>query len=161
MVGDMVRRSKILALVAVALALAAAAYVRWAGEAAGVVLRPGDPALVAQGEAVYGKHCASCHGAKLEGEPNWRQRRPDGRLPAPPHDASGHTWHHPDGLLFDLTKFGPAVVAGDSYLSDMPGFEETLTDREILAALSFIKSTWPAEIRRRQSALSRRAAQQR
>ena len=25
-----------------------------------------DPALVAQGEQLYGEHCASCHGAELE-----------------------------------------------------------------------------------------------
>lgn len=46
---------------------------------------------IALGKTVYDASCASCHGAKLEGQPDWRNRRPDGRLPAPPHDASGHT----------------------------------------------------------------------
>lgn len=163
MVREMTRRSKSLGLIAlaVAAALAAAAYDWWSGRGTGVALDPGDPALVALGEGVYGKHCASCHGANLEGQPGWRQRKPDGRLPAPPQNASGHTWHHPDELLFDLTKFGPAAVAGGAYESDMPGFEGTLTDREIIAALSFIKSRWPDSIRRRQTEISRRAADDR
>jgi hypothetical protein len=45
-------------------------------------------------------------GANLEGQPNWKERQANGRLPAPPHDASGHTWHHPDAQLFGITKQG-------------------------------------------------------
>ena len=30
-----------------------------------------------------------------------------------PHDASGHTWHHADDLLFEIVKDGPAAVIGD------------------------------------------------
>src|SRR5436190_5085442 len=82
---------------------------------------PGEPALVARGKAVYDQHCASCHGAKLEGQANWKKRLPNGRMPAPPHDTSGHTWHHSDKQLFDMTKIGAAgLVPG--YQSDMPGF---------------------------------------
>lgn len=121
-------------------------------------LRPGDTGLVADGREIYATACASCHGANLEGQENWRQRMPDGRLPAPPHDPSGHTWHHPDGQLFALTKLGPARIVGDGYESDMPGFEGTLSDREIVAVLSFIKSTWPAEIRTRHDGINRQAA---
>src|SRR5205807_2276140 len=51
---------------------------------------PNDAALVARGKAIYAEHCAACHGANLEGQANWRSRLPNGRLPAPPHDASGH-----------------------------------------------------------------------
>lgn len=113
-------------------------------------LHPEDDVLVAQGRGLYAQHCASCHGAGLEGQPNWRQRKADGKLPAPPHDASGHTWHHPDQQLFQLTKFGPATLAGGDYSSDMPAYEQVLSDREIIAVLSYIKSTWPAEIQYRQ-----------
>jgi len=114
---------------------------------------PPDPAPVslAQGRELYAQHCASCHGANLEGQPGWRQRRPDGRLPAPPHDASGHTWHHPDAQLFLLTKRGPAALV-PGYQSDMPAFEGILDDAQIGAVLAFIKSTWPSDIRARQEA---------
>ncbi len=110
-----------------------------------------DLAAVEHGRRLYAQYCASCHGANLEGQPNWRQRRLDGRLPAPPHDATGHTWHHSDAQLFELTKRGPgAIVSG--YASDMPAFGDVLNDAEIRAVLLFIKSTWPPEIRARQSA---------
>ena len=52
---------------------------------------PTNPTLVAEGRIIYEQHCAACHGKYLEGQSNWRTRLPTGRLPAPPHDASGHT----------------------------------------------------------------------
>jgi mono/diheme cytochrome c family protein len=105
-----------------------------------------DPELVALGAVVYRQSCAACHGANLEGQPNWRTPKPDGTLPAPPHDASGHTWHHSDRLLFEMTKWGTAAVAGGNFKSAMPVFAEVLDDGDIWAALSYIKSRWPAEI---------------
>jgi mono/diheme cytochrome c family protein len=115
-----------------------------------------DAALVARGRVVYAEACASCHGAKLEGQENWRERRPDGKLPAPPHDASGHTWHHPDAMLFRLTREGlQSVLPG--YQSDMPAFAGTLPDRDILASLAYIKSAWPPGIRSHQAQISRQA----
>ena len=111
-----------------------------------------DNSLVAEGRKIYRDHCASCHGAKLEGQPDWRVRKADGKLPAPPHDETGHTWHHPDDQLFRLTKDGvkPPLVP-EGYQSDMPGFGEVLTDDQIRAALAFIKSTWSPAIRARQA----------
>lgn len=118
---------------------------------------PDDPEQVALGREIYALECASCHGANLEGQPNWRQRKPDGRLPAPPHDKTGHTWHHPDELLFALTKQGPRALARPGYESDMPAYADKLTDAEIWAVLAYIKSRWPKEIRERQEAITRRA----
>lgn len=116
-----------------------------------------DPVQVAFGDTLYAAQCASCHGANLEGQPDWRARRPDGKLPAPPHDANGHTWHHADRLLFETTKFGTAALAGMDYKTDMRGYADTLSDDEIWAILAFIKSTWPPTIQRRQDAISQRA----
>ena len=136
-----------------------AVYLFLAASSGGGGLAPDDPTVVADGQRVYAAECASCHGADLEGQPNWRERRADGRLPAPPHDATGHTWHHPDAQLIALTKYGPAAMAGGGYESDMPAYEEKLSDQEIVAVLSYIKSTWPAEIRARHDALNARAAE--
>lgn len=112
------------------------------------ILHAEDLAVVANGEKIYQAHCAACHGFQLEGQPNWRQRNAQGRLPAPPHDASGHTWHHADDLLFEITKYGPSVVIGDSdYRSDMPAYADILSDEDIVAVLSFIKNTWPVKER--------------
>ncbi|MGP1355302.1 c-type cytochrome [Roseicyclus sp.] len=118
-----------------------------AGEAApGQILRWQDAGVVALGAEVYAAHCAACHGAELEGQPDWQVALPDGRLPAPPHDESGHTWHHPDRLLIDITTRGTAAVVGGGYESDMPGFGDVLSEAEIVAVLSHIKSTWPERV---------------
>ena len=102
-----------------------------------------DAAQVALGAKVYAPHCAACHGEKLEGQPNWRSRQPNGRLPAPPHDEGGHTWHHPDRLLFAITKNGLVPpYAPKGYESDMPAFGGKLSDAEIWAVLAYIKSHW-------------------
>lgn len=108
---------------------------------------PRDEARVAAGKRVYDAQCASCHGAQLEGQANWRERVPNGRLPAPPHNAEGHTWHHPDEELFGLVKEGlePGKYAPPGYESDMPAFGGKLSDEEIRSVLAYIKSTWPQE----------------
>lgn len=101
------------------------------------------------GKELYAENCASCHGAKLEGQPNWRIRNADGTLPAPPHDVTGHTWHHDNALLFDYTKLGGARALAERGVSDfksgMPAFGESLSDEEIWNILGFIRSTWPKE----------------
>jgi len=111
------------------------------------------------GQALYLEHCASCHGVELEGQPNWRSRDPEGKLPAPPHDETGHSWHHPDPQLFAITKYGIEALV-PNYKSDMGGYEDILTDEEIWAVLGYIKSQWPEEIRERQAEITARAAQQ-
>lgn len=125
-----------LALAGIAGAAAAEGFLPWQ-----------DPAAVARGAEVYRANCASCHGAALEGQADWRSPGPDGLLPAPPHDASGHTWHHPDRLLFDITKHGTEAVVGGGYRSAMMGFGGVLSDADIVAVLAYIKSTWPPRVR--------------
>ncbi len=112
-----------------------------------VELRPSDPVYVKLGEKIYLDQCASCHGVKLEGQDGWRDKKVDGMRLAPPHDKSGHTWHHPDDLLFNLTKYGFKAMIGRDYKVSMPVYEDVLSDPEIIAALSYIKSTWPADVR--------------
>ncbi len=115
--------------------------------ATGIIrLIPDEQSAVQRGAALYQANCASCHGANLEGETNWRRPTADGRRRAPPHDETGHTWHHPDKFLFDVTKFGVPERDGEPP-SNMPAYRDQLTDTEIVAVLSFIKSTWPADLR--------------
>lgn len=120
----------------------------------------GNPEQVARGKGVYAQQCAACHGARLEGQPNWQGKLPTGRMPAPPHDASGHTWHHPDSVLFGITKYGlvPGKYAPPKYQSEMPAFDGKLKDEEIWAVLAYIKYTWPDKIRAAQAQITREAA---
>ena len=112
-----------------------------------------DKALVQLGKAVYLEHCASCHGVNLEGQPNWQIRDENDLLPAPPHDETGHTWHHPDKTLFDMVKLGPANII-EGYESTMPGYADILSDEEIRASLSYIASTWPEKVKARQKQMN-------
>ncbi len=101
---------------------------------------------LAEGKQLYQSNCASCHGSSLEGQPDWRSPGPDGVLPAPPHDETGHTWHHADSILFDYTKLGgKAALArqGVDFESGMAGFGNQLSDAQIWNILAYIKSTWP------------------
>ena len=113
--------------------------------------------LISLGKKVYDQHCAACHGAHLEGQPNWKELGPDGRLPAPPHDESGHTWHHSDQYLIHVLKEG--IVAGEDkpigYQNNMPVFGKILSDKEIVATLSYIKSTWSLDYQEWQEATNK------
>lgn len=110
------------------------------------------------GQQVYQTSCAACHGANLEGQPNWQSPGLDGLMPAPPHDETGHTWHHPDALLLDIVKYGVAAASNlENYQSAMPAYEGVLSDEEIIAVLAFIKSQWPDELQDSHDQLNERA----
>ena len=146
--------STVVVLVAVVLAVAAALFFMRDGDSP--LTHSGradasDPDLVARGAIVYEQSCASCHGANLEGQPDWRVRKADGTLPAPPHDETGHTWHHDDNQLFQITKWGTAAAVGGDYETEMRGFGDELDDAEIWAVLAYIKSRWPDDIQAAQA----------
>ncbi|MGQ0749141.1 MAG: c-type cytochrome [Betaproteobacteria bacterium] len=149
-----------LALLATAVAFLAGSIVLALLSEGSAQADPDNPQQVAQGRKVYASYCAACHGTNLEGQPDWQTRLPSGRMPAPPHDASGHTWHHPDSILFGITKHGlvPGKYAPPKYESDMPAFGKQLSDEENWAVLAYIKSRWPEEIRAAQAETTRNAA---
>ncbi len=107
-------------------------------------LQQETPQRISDGRGIYLLHCATCHGTELQGQTNWEL--PDattGMMPAPPHDDSGHTWHHADDQLFETVKYGAATAMGDpEYRSMMPAFKDALSDKEINSVLVFIRSTW-------------------
>lgn len=150
-------RRSVVAVAAAAIVSVALVAFWWTGrgsesEAALVIPEGLD---LARGEVLYGKYCASCHGANLEGQPDWQSPGPDGRLPAPPHDETGHTWHHPDSVLFQYTKLGgreTLAMQGIEFDSGMPGFSGQLSDQEIWTILAYIRSTWPERARAAQAA---------
>jgi S-disulfanyl-L-cysteine oxidoreductase SoxD len=106
------------------------------------VVLPPLPSLsdssVARGKELYAQQCAVCHGVNLEGTANWKDRLADGSLPPPPHDNTGHTWHHPDAVLLEIIREG----GNPDFNSKMPAFGERLTDEEMMNILDYFKSTW-------------------
>ncbi|MBM3946073.1 MAG: cytochrome c [SAR202 cluster bacterium] len=106
----------------------------------------GVPQTIARGGAVYQANCAACHGTNGQGQPGWRRQNSDGTYPAPPHDASGHTWHHGDGLLFRIVKEGGKVYETPGFKSSMPPFGDRLSDEEIRAVIAYIKTLWPPKL---------------
>lgn len=107
-----------------------------------------------EGAALYAENCAACHGAALEGQPDWRTPGSDGVLPAPPHDETGHTWHHPDRVLLEYTLLGgKALMAqqGMEFNSGMPGFKDHLTEQQIRNVLGYIRDSWPDHIQKAQA----------
>ena len=111
-----------------------------------------EPATLELGKQVYADNCAACHGVNLEGQSEWQRPNPDGTWRGPPHDESGHTWHHDDAYLLDRIRTGPASLPADMQDdSPMPAYETILSEEEIQAVLLFIKSQWPADIQAAQA----------
>ena len=145
---------KIAIAVAITTGLGLAGFSWW--RVKGSRIDPRDSAQVEEGRELYARHCAKCHGIDLGGEPNWQTRKPNGELPAPPHDSSGHTWHHSDEQLFALVKHGMARFAPPGYKTAMPSYVGILSDAEIRAVLAYIQSNWPPEIMERRAIMEAR-----
>lgn len=91
-----------------------------------------------QAQSLYNQHCAACHGRQGQGQ------MPDPFAPgmAPPHDDTGHTWHHPDQANFATTWNGTLHLGGG-----MPAFHNRMTPDEILLVLGYIKQWWGEDYR--------------
>ena len=108
---------------------------------------------VALGRQVYVANCAACHGPNGEGEdPNATAPNAQGFYPAPPHDDTGHTWHHPDSQLRHIVREGMPEVPG--FFAAMPAFGDRLSDEDIEAVLAYIKTLWSEEHRQLQAEVS-------
>ena len=110
-----------------------------------------DEETLALGEQVYRTSCASCHGLNGEGQFPDAPMQPDitGRIGAPPHDDTGHTWHHPDDLLYEIIRDGG--MGDPDMFYTMPAMGELLTDEEVIAVVEYIRTMWTEEQRRIQA----------
>lgn len=133
-----------------------AAFVIWVLAGSPVPWTREVPLTAAQmdGRGIYAANCARCHGENGEGQPEWKSQRTDGTYPAPPHDETGHTWHHADGLLFNIVKRGGGYAAPVGYKSTMPAWEGALTDAQIVAVLEYIKTLWEPWEQKQQATVS-------
>lgn len=118
-------------------------------------LPPLDPGLVKQGQALYQQYCASCHGANAEGAPKWQERDEHGELPAPPHNAEGHTWRHSDAELYEMVSKGWRDPFNKTKRLTMPAFGDALTPEQIRAVITYLETLWTPEQREFQAEESR------
>ncbi len=128
-----------------------------AGEASGEAAPTLNPQQVVRGEQLYQINCAQCHGFRGEGNPNWRERNPDGTYLPPPHDSTGHTWHHADTLLYQIIRDGGAIYETPGFKSLMPAFGDQLTSEETGDVITYLKSLWAPDQRASQTKVSRQA----
>lgn len=94
-------------------------------------------ASVAAGRAVYGQHCAACHGSR-----GWGDGPLAASLPARPRPLTGfHLLERPDGEMFWLVShgMGPGGVAAPDG-TRMPGFENTLSSQDIWNVIDAVRA---------------------
>jgi mono/diheme cytochrome c family protein len=114
-----------------------------------------NPDQLKSGRAVYDQYCASCHGADAQGAPNWQEPDEHGELPAPPHDAEGHTWRHSDAELYSMVSKGLRDPFNKTKRLTMPAFGDALSPQQIRAVIAYLKTLWTPEQRSFQSEESR------
>lgn len=109
--------------------------------ASGVMASGNLENVLSRGAELYVANCQICHG----------DRQGNGvTLGAAPHNESGHTWHHPDAQLKET------IFNGKMGLGLMPPFKDKLTEGEVDAILSYIKTWWEEWQREGQADISQR-----
>jgi mono/diheme cytochrome c family protein len=113
---------------------------------------PSDSRL-AEAQRIYNMNCAHCHGYGGEGQPVETARRTEslGYHTVPLHNAAGHSWQHPDQVLFETIRYGVQVPTN---LYTMTAFQ-SLSDEEIYALIDYISLWWTDEQRAWQEGLTR------
>ena len=131
--------ARLLAALLTVVALSSAAAGCGAAEPSAGEAPPAGEVGQRSGAQIFAAVCATCHGERGEGANDWKVRDEDGRLPPPPLNGDGHTWHHADGVLYRIVRDGGAMFGAGS---NMPAFGETLTREEIIAVLEYVKTLW-------------------
>jgi mono/diheme cytochrome c family protein len=96
-----------------------------------------------EGSDLYAANCQVCHGDS---------NGAGGRGGAPIHNDRGHTWHHTDAQLRGWVLNGKL----GSRSAGMPALGDKLTEPEVDAILTFIRSWWTTEQRDSQAHVSER-----
>ncbi len=92
---------------------------------------------VEQGNEIFLKNCARCHGEDASGKTNdWREARQGGQYDPPPINGSAKEWLPP------LRRMRYALDHGGK---NMPSFKNVLNEQEKEAAMAYVQSLWPDE----------------
>ena len=139
-------------VVAVLLALAVSLH----ANAAHAADKSAHDRQIAAGHAIYERACAACHGANGEGVAHWEEPDANGEMPAPPHDATGHTWKHSDAMLYHIVREGWRDPFNKTQRLTMPSFKGQLSREETIAVIDYLKTLWRPEQRQFQAEESRK-----
>lgn len=114
---------------------------------------PNTDPILHTAQANYNIYCAHCHGYAGEGHnPSSEKIAKDlGYAIVPAHDASGHTWEHPDQLLFEVIKYG---IENPLNLYPMAEYGSRMSDDEIMGVIDYMKRWWTADQRAHQARLT-------
>jgi len=109
---------------------------------------PGTPqfeqASVARGAALFGQHCAQCHGPQAQGHPDW-QTPSDGKFAAaPPLNGTGNDWKRTRAELAAVIVNG--VRRPGDQVQVMPSWKGRMNERDIEDLLNWMQSLWPPEV---------------
>ena len=109
--------------------------------------QPPSPTLDEErGGQLYRTYCLSCHGGATGGSMM--------DIP-PPHNATGHTWHHSDRQLTAIIldgsgQMGEMMRQMMGTVKDtprMPAFRGALAEEDVANILAYIKTWWTPEQR--------------
>ncbi len=101
-----------------------------------------------QGHVLYTAYCAGCHGDHGQGQFPGAPLEPSpitNRIGAPPHNETGHSWHHSDDLLVRYVLEGGFTDPAAFY--PMPGFGWRLSVDEARQIVGYIMTLWTDEQR--------------
>lgn len=107
------------------------------------IQRRQNPDLIRQGQVLFRRHCATCHGEHAQGDPEWRHRLADGTWPPPPLNGSGHAWHHSMDKLRAMINDGSQATGDGAPVGNMPAWRDRLTDEDVDAIIAWFQSLWP------------------
>lgn len=107
-----------------------------------------------RGERLYQTWCQTCHGEATGGQMM--------AIP-PPHNANGHTWHHPDCQLTDIVlnssgemgEMMRQMMGVGENVPRMPAFKDKLTRDDALTILAYIKTWWTGRQREFQARVTK------
>jgi mono/diheme cytochrome c family protein len=102
--------------------------------AAQAAQKPPERKMLERGAAVYGEHCAECHGDKGEGAPP--------AYPALAGNPSMNAAVAANGIKAILNGGYAPATAGNPRPYGMPPYFARLSDQEVAAVLTYIRGAW-------------------
>jgi len=134
----------LLALLAVVTLLSACSRDEPATPVAPLAIRQFDAESLRRGAALFGEHCAQCHGPDGQGHPDWQTPSGDQFAAAPPLNGTGNDWKRSRVQLADIIRHGVRRASDKSEI--MPAWKGRLKEQDVEDVINFMQSMWPAEV---------------